>query len=103
MYATVFALSLILASSPTIQIVFGSVEEEGGGSLACNVEIIGGESRMYPGQYALFEANLSEEQGTENYTWTVEGPIIKDYDSNVDNYSKRLKCFCLLAKLIHSM
>jgi hypothetical protein len=23
--------------------------------------------------------------GAENYTWTVEGPIIKDYDDNVDN------------------
>jgi hypothetical protein len=74
-------LSLIFALSP-IQTVHSS--EEGGG-LDCIVEITGGDSRMYPGQSALFKANLSEPQGTENYTWTVEGPIIKDYDDNVDN------------------
>jgi hypothetical protein len=77
------ALSIIIFASGPIQTVYSS-EEEGQG-LACEVEITGGESRMYPGQFALFQANLSEEQGTKNYTWTVEGPIIKDYDSNVDN------------------
>ena len=78
------ALSLIFASSPS-QTVYSSEEEEGGGGLDCEVEITGGESRMYLGQYAFLEANLSEVQGTENYTWTVEGPIIKEYDDNVDN------------------
>lgn len=82
-FTAAIALSLILASSPTIQTINGSVEEGEGRN--CSVEIIGGESRMYPGQYAFFEANLSEAQGNENYTWTVEGPLIKDYDDNVDN------------------
>jgi hypothetical protein len=74
-------LSLIFASGPN-QTVYGSEEEE---DLSCRVEITGGEPKMYPGQYAFFEANLTGVQGTENYTWTIEGPIIKDYDDNVDN------------------
>jgi hypothetical protein len=74
------AFSIFFVSGP-IQTVYSS--EEGG--LDCEVEITGGESRMYPGQSAMFKANLSEVQGTENYTWTVEGPIIKEYDDNVDN------------------
>ncbi len=80
LFSAFVALSLIFASNP-IQTIHSS----NGGGLDCKVEIIGGESRMYPGQYAFFEANLSEVQGTENYTWTVEGPIIKEYDDNVDN------------------
>jgi hypothetical protein len=83
LFLTFFALSLIFASSP-IQTVYSS-EEPAGGSLQCSVEITGGEPRMYPGQSAKFEASLNEAQGTENYTWTVEGPIIKDYDNTVFN------------------
>jgi hypothetical protein len=44
---------------------------------------------MYPGQYAAFSANVSEGI-PHNYTWQVDGPIIKDYDDDVyrsDNLS----------------
>lgn len=49
----------------------------------CKFEIIGGPTdsspRMYPGQHAVFLTNIT----ASNYTWTVEGPIIKDYDDDV--------------------
>jgi hypothetical protein len=37
---------------------------------------------MYPGQHAAYLANVSD--GTaQNYTWNIEGPIIKEYDDDV--------------------
>jgi len=37
---------------------------------------------MYPGQPVVFSAEVN--QGVpENYTWEVEGPIVKDYDDDV--------------------
>jgi hypothetical protein len=57
----------------------------------CEVRIAGGggggsgsTNNMYPGQFVHFIANIT--QGVpQNYTWTIEGPIIKDYDDNVYN------------------
>ena len=52
---------------------------------SCTVEIIGDSHgispKMYPGQYAAFSANVSEGI-PRNYTWDVEGPIIKEYDDD---------------------
>jgi hypothetical protein len=45
---------------------------------------------MYPGQAALLYANLTSGGPTQNYTWTVEGPIIKDFDNSVFNTTKNL-------------
>jgi Common central domain of tyrosinase len=53
-------------------------------NLNCNVEIIGGSSKMYPGELASLTANVTGGQ-PQNYSWTVEGPIVKDYDDNVYN------------------
>jgi hypothetical protein len=53
-------------------------------NLECNVEIIGGSDNMYPGQYVYLFGNITG-QKAKYYTWTVEGPIIKDYDDNVYN------------------
>jgi hypothetical protein len=39
---------------------------------------------MYPGEYAHLIANVSGSRD-QNYTWHVQGPIIKDYDDNVYN------------------
>ena len=50
----------------------------------CNVQITGGSQTMYPGELASLKANVTGGQ-PQNYTWTVEGPIIKDYDDNVYN------------------
>ena len=52
---------------------------------SCKVEIIGGTKDMYPGQLALLTANVTGGQQPLNYSWTVEGPIIKDYDDSVYN------------------
>ena len=52
----------------------------------CNVEIIGDwtDSGMYPGQEVRLHANTNNTVTAKaNYTWTVEGPIIKDYDDSV--------------------
>src|SRR4051794_18629290 len=53
-------------------------------NLACKVEIVGGAPTMYPGELASLTANVTGGQ-PQNYSWTVEGPIIKDYDDNVYN------------------
>lgn len=50
----------------------------------CKVEILGGSPIMYPGQYVSLTANITGTE-TKNYTWTVEGNIVKDYDDNVYN------------------
>jgi hypothetical protein len=50
----------------------------------CNVEILGGSSNMYPGEHVYLAANVTGET-PKIYTWTVEGPIIKEYDANVYN------------------
>jgi Common central domain of tyrosinase len=50
----------------------------------CAVEIVGrsaGSGRMYPGQEVAYSANVTN--GTaQNITWSIEGPIIKDYDDD---------------------
>jgi len=53
-------------------------------SLKCTVHIEGGSTTMYPGEYAHLIANVSGPRA-QNYTWHVQGPIIKDYDDNVYN------------------
>jgi hypothetical protein len=53
-------------------------------NLGCQVEIVGGSSNMHPGEYVYLTSNLTGERA-QNYTWTVEGPIIKEYDDNVYN------------------
>lgn len=40
---------------------------------------------MYPGQRAEFTTNIINGSDNQNYTWIVEGPIVKDYDDNVYN------------------
>jgi hypothetical protein len=50
----------------------------------CKVKIIGGSTKMYPGELASLTANVTVGQ-PQNYSWSVEGPIIKDYDDNVYN------------------
>jgi hypothetical protein len=54
------------------------------GTSNCKVQITGGSQKMYPGEFASFKANVTRGQ-PQNYTWRVEGPIIKDYDDNVYN------------------
>ena len=51
---------------------------------SCKVEIVGGSPTMYPGQYISLTANVTGAEA-KNYTWTVEGNIVKDYDDNVHN------------------
>lgn len=53
-------------------------------SQECRVEIIGGSANMYPGQYVNLFGDVTG-QKAKNYTWTVEGPVIKNYDDNVYN------------------
>jgi hypothetical protein len=50
----------------------------------CKVEITGGSPTMYPGELASLKANVTVGQ-PQSYSWSVEGPIIKDYDDNVYN------------------
>ena len=54
---------------------------------SCKVEIVGGSPNMYPGQRAIFTANVINGSANQNYTWIVEGPIVKDYDDNIYNSS----------------
>jgi hypothetical protein len=51
---------------------------------ACKVEILGGSPIMYPAQHVSLAANITGGEA-KNYTWTVEGNIVKDYDDNVYN------------------
>jgi Common central domain of tyrosinase len=53
-------------------------------NLICNVEIVGGSQNMYPGQSVNLVGNVTG-QKVKDYTWTVEGPIIKEYDDNIYN------------------
>jgi Common central domain of tyrosinase/Bacterial TSP3 repeat len=59
--------------------------------LGCTVEITGGppdtSPQMYPGEKAELDANIVGEDIDGNYTWTIEGPIVKSYDDSVDNSS----------------
>ena len=52
-------------------------------SKACKVNIVGGASEMYPGQYVKLYANTSNPD-IKNYTWIIEGPILKNYDDKAD-------------------
>jgi hypothetical protein len=55
----------------------------------CSVEIEGGPPdsplKMYPGELAEFRARMTGGNDNANYTWTVEGPIIKKYDNQAYN------------------
>ena len=55
-------------------------------SADCQVQITSDWDRrvMFPGQEANFKANVTNTTSSQlNYTWSVEGPIIKDYDDSV--------------------
>ena len=60
--------------------VSGQEEDSG-----CEVQIVGTwpGPDMYPGQESRFEAETSGADAVTNYSWTVEGPVIKDYDDSV--------------------
>ena len=53
-------------------------------SPTCEVKISGGSPTMYPGQFVSLNTLVSGAQ-PHNYSWTLEGPAIKDYDDNVYN------------------
>ena len=53
-------------------------------SQSCSVNIVGGNSEMYPGQHIKFYANTSN-LDIRNYTWLIEGPVIKSYDDKTDD------------------
>ena len=76
----------ILVISNGLLLFKPQVAESQANDTTCNVHIsklpIDDSSPMYPGERAEFFANVT--QGTAgNYTWSVEGPIIKDYDDDV--------------------
>ena len=75
----IIATMVILLNPIQLQTTFAQTDNQG-----CKVEINGGAANMYPGQYTTLFANVTG-QNVKNYTWTVEGPIIKDYDDNVYN------------------
>jgi hypothetical protein len=51
---------------------------------SCEVQIVGAPIKMYAGQFAHLVGNVTGATAL-NYSWAVEGPIIKDYDDNVYN------------------
>jgi hypothetical protein len=75
----VVVILAILAALATVKITHTQAS-----STECRLEILGGSSNMYPGQHVVLFANNSGQQ-MKNYTWSVEGPILKDYDDNVYN------------------
>jgi hypothetical protein len=76
-------VSLILISLCSVNSL--SLSQTQPNNFSCKVEIIGGFPTMYPGQRAEFTTNVINGSDNQNYTWIVEGPIVKDYDDNVYN------------------
>jgi Common central domain of tyrosinase/Bacterial TSP3 repeat len=83
--ALYLVLLLVLTGMTAVQIdPAGAQRSE---PVTCKVDITRDEpldnsSRMYPGQHTIFSTNVSEGIPV-NYSWNVEGPIIKDYDDDV--------------------
>ena len=79
---TITVLALLAVFTQTSLQPLQAQEEDS----TCEVNIISKwpSTRAYPGQEAEFEANVTATRnGVTNYTWTVDGPIIKDYDDSV--------------------
>jgi hypothetical protein len=53
------------------------------GQLECNVEIVGGMANMSPGEFVSLRAIVDGDFTIKNYTWNIEGPVVKDYDDDV--------------------
>lgn len=79
----ILIISLILISLCSVNSF--SLSQAQPNNFSCKVEIIGGFPTMYPGQRAEFTTNVINGSDNQNYTWIVEGPIVKDYDDNVYN------------------
>lgn len=73
-------VSILLIAIPT-NFVFLHVAHA---SPVCEVKISGDFANMYTGQLASFEALVSGAT-SNNYSWIIEGPVVKDYDDNVYN------------------
>ena len=81
---TIPTILSVLAMLIILHIPVFSVEGQDGDT-DCEVQIVGTwpGNNMYPGQEAQFSANTTRSGPIVNYTWTVGGPIIKDYDDSV--------------------
>lgn len=82
---------LFIVSHATLPKVQAQANED-----TCEVDIITDwlSNVMYPGQEAQFEANVTNTSSNKiDYSWFVEGPIIKDYDDSVkgSDYLKSTK------------
>ena len=78
----IVALALAILSVSLTSILGQPVHSTQTGS-ACTVEIMGEDSRMYPGEYVTLMAVVGDGGDASGYSWEVEGGIVKDYDDNV--------------------
>src|SRR5688500_17782048 len=81
--AYIISIALIVISFCCVNSFLSSQAQPN--NFSCKVEIVGGSPNMYPGQRADFTTNVINGSSNQNYTWTVKGPIVKDYDDNVYN------------------
>ena len=51
--------------------------------LQCSIDIIDGSSIMYPGQFLNLKSNVNSNHDISDYSWTIQGPAIKEYDDDV--------------------
>lgn len=86
----------IIASSLSVLLITGNIsysmaQEQN----SCTVEILSPNNdspNRYPGQEAFFKSRVNGDDSNSNnnlYKWIIEGPIIRDYDDNVE-YSSLL-------------
>ena len=51
--------------------------------LQCSIDTGTGSSIMRPGQFVNLKSSVNSTEGINNYTWTIQGPAIKEYDDDV--------------------
>ena len=72
-----FVLGIVLL---IVSFTYSNVHSQ---ELQCNIEIIEGRSIMHPGEFLNLKSNVNSNDGTIDYTWTIQGPAIKEYDDDV--------------------
>lgn len=64
----------------TLPVLFTILYSESYAQLqSCSIEVVSGQESMHPGEFLHLKSNFN----TNNegiYTWTIEGPVTKDYD-----------------------
>ena len=51
--------------------------------IQCSIDIINVPSVMHPGQFLNLKSIVNSNNGISDYTWTIQGPAIKEYDDDV--------------------